>query len=278
MRSGQLLGPSSGGTISSAGLSAAANRRSRCQQQRIGFAIGTDPRTVNAAIGLHHHRRCRARQRHGCQIERSPAQSVRFQGQLVDHSGGHLMQQVGAGGDAEARRELARHRRSAHAVGRFQHQHPVTGAGQVAGADQAVVTAADDDRVVVRILARRVVHAGSAMRRSRSTARAAFAPGAPMTPPPGCVLEPHRYSPPSGVRYCAQPGMGRLNSSWSKVSSPWKILPSVSPTSASRSCGVRTSACRIRLLKSGLWRAMVSMTVSPKALRLAASQGPLASL
>ena len=31
--------------------------------------------------------------------------------------------------------------------------------------------------------------------RSRSTARAALAPGAPMTPPPGWVLEPHMYMP-----------------------------------------------------------------------------------
>ncbi len=49
--------------------------------------------------------------------------------------------------------------------------------------------------------------------RSSSTARAAFAPGAPMTPPPGCVLEPHRYKPRTGARYCAYPGIGRLNSS-----------------------------------------------------------------
>ena len=35
--------------------------------------------------------------------------------------------------------------------------------------------------------------------RSRSTARAAFAPGAPMTPPPGWVLEPHMYMPFTGA-------------------------------------------------------------------------------
>ena len=39
------------------------------------------------------------------------------------------------------------------------------------------------------------------------------------------------------------PGIGRLNISWSMVSSPWKILPSVRPTSSSSSCGVRTSTC-----------------------------------
>ena len=36
-------------------------------------------------------------------------------------------------------------------------------------------------------------------RRSAFTTRAALWPGAPMTPPPGCVPEPHRYSPLIGV-------------------------------------------------------------------------------
>ena len=33
--------------------------------------------------------------------------------------------------------------------------------------------------------------------------RAALAPGAPITPPPGWVLEPHMYMPRTGARYCA---------------------------------------------------------------------------
>ena len=173
------------------------------QQLRISLAVAANPRTLDAAVRLQEHRCCRPRQRHGRQIERSPTQSVRFQSQVRNHPGRHLVQQVGAGGDPEARREFARHRRSAHAIGRFQHQHPVTCTGQVAGAYQAVVPAADDDRVVVRSCPSRPAHACSAMRRSRSIARAAFAPGAPMTPPPGWVLEPHRYSPRSGARYCA---------------------------------------------------------------------------
>ena len=37
-------------------------------------------------------------------------------------------------------------------------------------------------------------------RASRSTSRAAFRPFAPVTPPPGCVPAPHRYSPRIGVR------------------------------------------------------------------------------
>src|SRR5206468_11065312 len=37
-------------------------------------------------------------------------------------------------------------------------------------------------------------------RRSAFTTRAALWPGAPITPPPGCVPEPQRYSPRRGVR------------------------------------------------------------------------------
>ena len=75
-----------------------------------------------------------------------------------------------------------------------------------------------------------------------------------MTPPPGCVLEPHMYIPRTGARYWAYPGTGRLNNNWSNVSSPWKMFPSVSPTSFSISHGVRISACRMRSLKLGLTR------------------------
>src|SRR5205085_11080704 len=66
-------------------------------------------------------------------------------------------------------------------------------------------------------------------RRSCRTARAALCPGAPVTPPPGCAPEPHRYSPAIGVRYCDQPATGRLKNSCSSVRSPWKMLPSVNP-------------------------------------------------
>ena len=35
---------------------------------------------------------------------------------------------------------------------------------------------------------------------SRNISRAALCPGTPVTPPPGCAPEPHRYSPLNGVR------------------------------------------------------------------------------
>ena len=96
-----------------------------------------------------------------------------------------------------------------------------------------------------------------------------------MTPPPGWVEEPHIHRSAIGERYCAAPGTGRLNSSWSKVSSPWKMLPSVRPTSFSSSRGVRTSACRIRSLKPGRVVARSGRcTVSPKASRSASVHSP----
>ena len=40
--------------------------------------------------------------------------------------------------------------------------------------------------------------------------RAAFCPEPPVMPPPGCVPAPHRYRPAIGVRYWAQPRIGRI--------------------------------------------------------------------
>ena len=57
-------------------------------------------------------------------------------------------------------------------------------------------------------------------RQSPKISRAALWPGAPITPPPGCVPEPQRYKRPTGVRYCAHPGTGRRKNSWSRLISP----------------------------------------------------------
>src|SRR6185437_1092247 len=46
--------------------------------------------------------------------------------------------------------------------------------------------------------------------KSRMISRAALCPGAPVTPPPGCAPDPHRYSPFTGVRYLAHPATGRI--------------------------------------------------------------------
>src|SRR5688500_12150222 len=96
---------------------------------------------------------------------------------------------------------------------------------------------------------------------------AAFLPGAPMIPPPGCVADPHMYRLRIGVRYRAQPGTGRRKNSCSSVSSPWKMFPSDSPHSRSRSRGVTTWRSRMTFFRFGAYCAIVSITVSPKASR-----------
>src|SRR5580658_43215 len=194
---------------------------------------------------------------------------MRLELEIAQDIGAQLMDEVRACRDLKARGELARERGAADLGLRLEHEHRAAASCQRRGAYQAVVAGAHHDAIVA--------FAQCSLPRSLSTARAAFAPGAPMTPPPGCVLEPHMYSPRTGARYCAKPGTGRLKSSWSMVSSPWKMLPSVKPTSFSMSQGVRISACRIRFLKLGLCRAMVSITVLPNPWRLSASQGPSAS-
>src|SRR6478736_5136763 len=103
------------------------------------------------------------------------------------------MQQMGARRHPESRREFPRHGRPAQRRRRFEQQHRSAAARQSRGAYQAIMAAADDHAVVAQF----------ALPRSRSTARAAFAPGAPMTPPPGWVLEPHMYTPRTGARYWA---------------------------------------------------------------------------
>src|SRR5262249_22889916 len=89
--------------------------------------------------------------------------------------------------------------------GGLEHEHPAPTAGEIGSAHEAVVTATDHDGVVAR--AGRGVHDGRASagcrRRSRRMVWALLAPGAPITPPPGWLLEPHMYSPRSGERYCA---------------------------------------------------------------------------
>src|SRR5208282_5710187 len=66
-----------------------------------------------------------------------------------------------------------------------------------------------------------------------------------------------------GVRYRAQPGTGRRKKSCSSESSPWKMLPSLSPHSRSRSSGVTTWRCRMMSLMLGAYSAMVLTTASP---------------
>ena len=51
--------------------------------------------------------------------------------------------------------------------------------------------------------ARGPTHTDARSRRRPRISRAAFRPGVPITPPPGCAAAPHRYRPLIGVRYRA---------------------------------------------------------------------------
>src|SRR5579862_3352532 len=145
----------------------------------------------------------------------------------------------------------------------FQHEGFESSLGQIKRGDEAVVASADDDDIALRVSVRR--HAYAAPLMSFRISSAASRPFAPMIPPPGCVADPHIYRFLMGVRYCAQPGTGRRKKSCSSESSPWKMLPSLSPHSRSRSSGVTTWRCRMMSLMLGAYSAMVLTTVSPNA-------------
>ena len=204
-RSAHALVPSSGGTCSSTGPSTSANRARRSTKRGYASTSCADSRAgPDNPVGADRERPAVAGQSDRRHLRRREAQAVFLERQIVDQLRGHLVQQVRTGGNAIAGRELVRDRRAAHLRRSLQYQHRPASLRQVRGADQAVVTATDHDAVVTCCRRRpHGAHCATARPRSRSTARAAFAPGAPMTPPPGCVLDPHRYSPCNGVRYWA---------------------------------------------------------------------------
>ena len=122
---------------------------------------------------------------------RGPLEAMRAQLQIAHELGGHEMHQVRAGGHLKAGCKLPRDRRAADLRLRLQHQHRTPPRASVAAHTEAIVSAADDDAVVARWRGLAAPRISASCRRSLSTARAALAPGAPMTPPPGWVLEPH---------------------------------------------------------------------------------------
>ena len=136
---------------------------------------------------------------------RRPFEPMRLELQIAQDISAQLMDDVRACRDLKTRGELARERGAADLGLRLEHEYRAAASCQRRGAYQAVVAGAHHDAIVAL--------AQCSLPRSFSTARAAFAPGAPMTPPPGCVLEPHMYRPRTGARYCAKPGTGRLKSS-----------------------------------------------------------------
>ena len=103
--------------------------------------------------------------------------AVLGQPQVAHHVRGQQAHHVRQRGDREVGAErVLRDRRAADGVPPLQHQHPAAGPGQVAGGDQTVVPAADDDRVVRLVPAHRraiIARRGSRVAGMRTDSRAA---------------------------------------------------------------------------------------------------------
>src|SRR5262249_26016121 len=126
--------------------------------------------------------------------------------------------------------------------------HPVELASLASGIDVAVHGIPDDALGVVEPVGKDRQVVGGDHPRGRFgpliTPAEATVPFAPLTPPPGCVPAPQRYSDAIGVRYPRDPRTGRRKNSWSGDMSPCMWWPPVSPSRRSRSSGVRISRCR----------------------------------
>ena len=121
-------------------------------------------------------------------------------------------------------------------VSSLQDDDPLARAGHHQGCGQGVVTSPDHHRIEWAP----APVSGHQTAPFRSISWAARAPGAPMTPPPGCAPEAQSHRDFTGVAYRAQPDTGRWKSNCSSPNSPWKMFPSESPNSCSKSQGVRT--------------------------------------
>src|SRR5208283_5194643 len=175
----------------------------------------------------------------------------------------------------KARTNFFRDGRAAHLGAAFEHQRSEAGFGEVEGRDQTVMSATDDDHVASF---GHVAFSGHQAFPSFRISSAARRPGAPMMPPPGCVADPHIYRFLMGDRNCAHPATGRRKNNCSSESSPWKMLPSLSPHSRSRSSGVTTWRCRMMSLILGAYSAMVLTTASPNFSLSVSQSRPGASL
>src|ERR1035437_7168215 len=168
-------------------------------------------------------------------------------------------------GATKARMKFFGDGRAAHLGAAFEHKRFESGFGEIEGGDQTVVSATDDDDIAC--FGHGLLHGHQTPFPSFRISSAARRPGAPMMPPPGCVAEPHIHRFLMGVLYCAQPGTGRRKNNCSSESSTWKMFPSVSPNSRSRSSGVTTWRPTIMFFRLGANSATVSITLSPKASR-----------
>ena len=110
-----------------------------------GPAVVVDPpQVVAAAVG----RALALVERRERAVERQDVQAVPRQLEVADDLGPEQRDDVAEDREAEAREELLGHRGAAQDVALLEDEGLHAGAGEIGGADQAVVAAADDDRVV----------------------------------------------------------------------------------------------------------------------------------
>jgi hypothetical protein len=98
---------------------------------------------------------------------------------------------------------------SSGALQTFHNHYALARASQVCCCDQPFDAGSNDNGWVRHQMARVL-----------SICSAAKAPGAAITPPPGCAPLPHSHRFFTGVAYRAHPEVGRWNSNWSSDSSP----------------------------------------------------------
>src|SRR4051812_37748720 len=95
-------------------------------------------------------------------------------------------------------------------------------------------------------------------------ARAALAPAAPCTPPPGCTEAPARKRLPIGVSVRPSPGVGRKTSCWWIWAVPWLTAPpSRLALAASSAGGVKMWRARGSAREAGGRRSVSAPTRAP---------------
>src|SRR5438270_4631400 len=107
-------------------------------------------------------------------------------------------------------------------------------------ADVGVLHALVGQAVAQRPMANRTAAAASRWLRARCpcrAARAAFAPHAPCTPPPGWAEDDARYRPVTGVSGRPSPGVGRNTNCWCIAVVPPLIAPPTRLALCSAICG-----------------------------------------
>ena len=108
-------------------------------------AVVVDPPQVVAAAGL---RALALVQRRDRPVERQDVEAVLRQLEVADDLGPQQRHDVGEDREAEAREDLLGDRRAAEHVALLEDERLEPGAGEICGADEAVVAATDDDGVV----------------------------------------------------------------------------------------------------------------------------------